>query len=161
MSNPLKMVARFPVTHRIMGTPLTLFKMWDFCPLQSCTHTHAKGLWWLRYFMWPTFEETCKFFHNPRYCFLQTKIPHQFHLRFEFDVKKLILAERMELHFYQGCSFRCITSAENWPGENLNKIATSFKENTTHTPRTMPMAYDDLILCGKCESIHICRTKFL
>ena len=41
MSNRLKMAkARFPVTHWIMGTPLTLFKMWDVCPIQGCKCTH-------------------------------------------------------------------------------------------------------------------------
>ena len=35
----LKMVPTFPVTHGIMGTPLALFKTWDFCLLQGCGHT--------------------------------------------------------------------------------------------------------------------------
>ena len=42
MSNRLKMAkARFPVTHRIMGTPLTLFKMWEVCQFQGCKCTHT------------------------------------------------------------------------------------------------------------------------
>ena len=100
MSNQLKMAEpRFPVTHGIMGTPLTLFKMWDFCPLQGRTHTCQR----------PVMVETL---------FLNTFASNIYVKKVPADV----CCWENEFIFYQGCSFRCITTRENWPSENLNKM---------------------------------------